>query len=78
LIICPHTTLDNAMQLAEQLRRHVADIAFPEVGQKTASFGVACYREGDQAEDVMKRADDALYRAKENGRNRVEQEDKVS
>ena len=78
LIICPHTTLESAMQLAERLRRHVAEIQFPEVGQKTASFGVACYREGDQAEDVMKRADDALYRAKENGRNRVEQEDKVS
>jgi len=78
LIICPHTTLDNAMQLAEQLRRHVADIAFPEVGQKTASFGVACYREGDQGDDMMKRADDALYRAKENGRNRVEQEELLS
>lgn len=38
----------------------------------TASLGVACRREGESLEDVLKRADEALYRAKAGGRNRVE------
>ncbi|MCD8532013.1 MAG: GGDEF domain-containing protein [Saccharospirillaceae bacterium] len=39
----------------------------------TMSFGVARRNRGETIEDVMKRADNALYKAKENGRNRVEQ-----
>jgi PleD family two-component response regulator len=42
------------------------------VRQKTASFGVATYRPDDQAKDIVARADAALYRAKDLGRNRVE------
>ncbi|MDO9192424.1 MAG: diguanylate cyclase, partial [Undibacterium sp.] len=38
----------------------------------TMSFGVTSYREGDTLKSLMIRADDALYRAKRNGRNRVE------
>lgn len=71
MVLCPGTALDGALQLAEQLRMQVASSAFPQVGQKTASFGVACYKQGDKADDVVKRADDALYAAKEGGRNRV-------
>lgn len=40
----------------------------------TASFGVALHRPGDTPENIMKRADEALYRAKGKGRNRVEVE----
>jgi diguanylate cyclase (GGDEF)-like protein/PAS domain S-box-containing protein len=76
MVLCPGTALDRAMQLAEQLRIEVESSEFPEVGQKTASFGVASYRQGDKADDVVKRADDALYAAKEGGRNRVVAEEK--
>ena len=37
----------------------------------TASFGVAQYRQGDTGEDLLRLADDALYRAKGEGKNRV-------
>ncbi len=37
-----------------------------------ASFGVTCFVEGDTEDSIVDRADKALYKAKENGRNRVE------
>nr|HML56547.1 diguanylate cyclase [Solidesulfovibrio magneticus] len=60
--------------LAERLRRAVADEPFAGVGRVTASFGLAAWRPGDKPEDLIKRADEALYRAKDGGRNRVERE----
>lgn len=41
-------------------------------GKITASFGVTQYKQGDTLSTIFKRCDDALYKAKENGRNRVE------
>jgi len=46
----------------------------PEAGSITMSMGVATYRDGDQIKPLIKRADQALYRAKRNGRNRTESE----
>ena len=40
--------------------------------KKTASFGVSIYNNDENVETIIKRADDALYKAKENGRNRIE------
>jgi diguanylate cyclase (GGDEF)-like protein len=72
LIVLPETEKDGAMVLAEKLRQTVAHYEFPLVGHKTASFGVTVYRHGDSIEGMMTRVDDALYRAKDGGRNRVE------
>jgi len=72
MIICPDTGLDEARDLAEALRRNVSVRAFAEVGTVTCSLGVAAFRPGDRCNTLAKRADDALYRAKGNGRNRVE------
>ena len=71
LIICPETPLAGAADMAETLRRAVEATLFPDVGQKTISVGVAALRPGESAEDLISRADVALYSAKNGGRNRV-------
>ncbi|MBV1952156.1 MAG: GGDEF domain-containing protein [Cycloclasticus sp.] len=70
LLICPETEIDAAVQLAEEMRRAVEVQSFATAGHQTISFGVATCGEGDKANDVVKRADDALYQAKNSGRNR--------
>ncbi len=72
LIIASNTDLAGATEVAEKLRQKIAEHAFPVVGGKTASFGVTAFRKGDNATDMLARADAALYRAKESGRDRVE------
>lgn len=71
LIICPQTRLKNAVQLAQSLRKLVEDYPFPEVGHLTASFGVSEFIEGKTAEQLIGKADTALYKAKLSGRNSV-------
>ena len=74
LLILPGTSLTNAASRAEQLRCEVqaAHIPCPQgVVRLTASFGVASGIPSD-AESLLHAADTALYRAKANGRNRVE------
>jgi diguanylate cyclase (GGDEF)-like protein len=75
LIACQGTRVRDAGRLAEKLRERVqqSDISGPN-GRiaVTASFGVALAPPGGSAADALKRADAALYRAKEGGRNRVE------
>ena len=76
-IILPGRTLPVARQFAEALRRAVEKISVMDrkSGQHlntiTASFGVTEYMTNDNYENIMRRADEQLYRAKELGRNRV-------
>ena len=71
MLICTNTTLEDAVALAERLRGLVASCAFPIVGHKTASMGVSSYRAGDDIRSLLVRADKALYRTKDAGRNQV-------
>ena len=64
--------LDHGIAAAEKLRAAIEAEDFGEVGPRTASFGVAIHRSGETAEQLVERADQALYRAKAGGRNRVE------
>ncbi|UTH74660.1 sensor domain-containing diguanylate cyclase [Chromobacterium sp. IIBBL 290-4] len=72
LAILPETGLANAAQLADKLRDKIASHDFPVVGRKTASFGVAEARPGEDIKELIARVDQALYLAKNQGRNRVE------
>lgn len=71
LIICPESTLDGLQQLAERLRLAVASKKLPIVEHKTASFGAAVFETDDSVETIISKADNALYLAKNQGRNQV-------
>jgi diguanylate cyclase (GGDEF)-like protein len=72
LVIAMPTARDEVIQCAEQIRCQLETINYTDVGRVTASFGIAIVTADDTVETLVKRADLALYRAKENGRNRVE------
>lgn len=72
MIICPNTDTEDAIALAQKLRMEISDNKFAVVGKVTASFGVSTFVSGDTPASCAKRADDALYIAKDRGRNRVE------
>ena len=75
VIIMPDTDLARGYQVAERLRRCIAADPFQANGAAltvTASVGVACLEHADDtAESILDRADQALYCAKRDGRNRV-------
>ena len=75
LIISPETDGPGAANLAGKLRLSIESNVFPTVGRVTASFGVASYQQRDTITRMIERTDQALYAAKEKGRNRVEMED---
>ena len=58
--------------LAEKIRQNIERHEFPATGAVTCSFGVAQFYEDDCVETIIKRADEAMYAAKQLGRNRVE------
>ncbi|HEV3424812.1 MAG TPA: bifunctional diguanylate cyclase/phosphodiesterase [Paraburkholderia sp.] len=68
--ILRHEGLASAIELAERLRGAISSIARPD-GYVTASFGVAEHRAGESIMALLDRADEALFRAKQSGRNRV-------
>ena len=72
MIVCTQTNLENIILLAEKIRKTIETFNFSVVEHKTASFGVATYQQKETLETMIDRADQALYIAKEKGRNRVE------
>lgn len=72
-VLMPGTTLSTATDAAEKLRRIVGGEAFPEGLRVTISVGVAEWQQGENLDSFIARVDEALYRAKEGGRNRVVQ-----
>ncbi|MBF0102842.1 MAG: GGDEF domain-containing protein [Desulfobacterales bacterium] len=72
LIICTETNLSDAHFLAEGIRKIIETYNFPIAGSKTVSFGVTERKPDDTIEHILARADAALYRAKNAGRNRTE------
>ncbi len=78
VVLLPETELKGAMALAENIRKYFEKAKLKggtdtkDFGKISISIGVAHHRLGETAEDILERADIALYQAKENGRNRVE------
>ena len=78
--ILPDTELKGAVMHAERLRVHAHFLSLQNVMPEKSislSIGVAQYRPGESASTLIERADTALYRSKEHGRNRVEWVDAV-
>jgi diguanylate cyclase (GGDEF)-like protein len=71
LIVCPATSVAQAQQLAETLRRSLHQQFWPGGLRLTASFGVAQHRHGEEIGVVIRHADRELYGAKACGRDRV-------
>lgn len=71
-VLLPNTEIDMAEQLAERLRRLINEVEIPQVGLISASIGVATFpQHADDPDILLKRADEALYVAKQAGRNQV-------
>ena len=76
-IILPGTSLEHAAKLADSLRTSVSEKKLvkrntgADVGRITMSFGVAQFSDGESIDDLIARADTALYQAKNAGRDQV-------
>jgi len=71
-VLLPNADCHSAAQVGERLRHCVEQAKIDTVGAVTISLGVAEWpTHGETAEQVFKRADEALYRAKQAGRNRL-------
>lgn len=71
LIVCPETSEENATTLALNLRKQIEETLFEKVGHKTMSVGVAQIKDEIDLDNLISNADNAMYFAKENGRNKV-------
>jgi diguanylate cyclase (GGDEF)-like protein/hemerythrin-like metal-binding protein/PAS domain S-box-containing protein len=71
VVLLPETDSEGARAVAEKLRQVIASNEFPIVNRITASFGVAELRKDESFRNWYKRVDDAMYKAKESGRNQV-------
>ena len=71
IVLLPGYDSTAASKVAEKLRHEVETHEFTGVGQRTVSVGVTAAKIDENEEDVFIRADNALYKAKESGRNRV-------
>lgn len=69
LIIAPNTTGQRALTLAERLRARIGSASFDTVARVTCSFGVCEYNGDEDADALVRRADDLMYRARRAGRN---------
>ena len=72
LIVCSNSSIENAVSIAEYVCGKVGTHLFESVGKVTCSIGVSSINQTDNIyKKIIKTADDALYIAKEKGRNQV-------
>lgn len=71
LVLCPGNNLAQSLEMAERLRVIIEQTSFPIANGITISLGVSEFQTGDTPDRFIMRADNALYHAKNNGRNCV-------
>jgi len=71
LIVSPHSNKESAFIIAEKIRQKISLFDFQTVGQITASFGVSEFTKDVNITSLFETVDLALYKSKENGRNKV-------
>jgi diguanylate cyclase (GGDEF)-like protein len=74
IVVLTNTQMDECLQVAERIRQSMQDEHFaemPDRGSVTVSIGVAQFREDEDLEDLLSRADENLYTSKETGRNKI-------
>lgn len=71
IILVPECSVNRCARIAEKLRKNIAEYSFPVERRVTCSFGVASFRDDESMDELIQRADEALYAAKLAGRNRV-------
>ncbi|MGE1152557.1 sensor domain-containing diguanylate cyclase [Pseudomonas kitaguniensis] len=74
VVLCPQTDGDQAHNLAMELWQSLRSAPMESVTRVTASFGVASWRGDEGIDELLLRADSAVYAAKQSGRDRVEAE----
>lgn len=72
LVICPETDINGTHAMAQKIRETIDRTSFLGGIKLTISGGISEYASSDDSDSLLRRADRALYRAKNNGRNRVE------
>ncbi len=71
VLILVGTNEKNAFKVVNNLRKTIEETEFAEVNNITCSIGITQLKECDKIDEIIKRADEALYIAKETGRNKV-------
>jgi len=71
ILICPDTDLSQAKLLAEKIRTAVEEETYPEQIHQTISLGVTQFQRNEPMSQLVNRADEYMYHAKQQGRNQV-------
>ncbi len=74
VLLMPMSNLQKSLVYAQKLREKISSLKFEKIEQITCSFGLVEYKAEDNEMSITKRADELLYLAKNNGKNRVEHE----
>lgn len=72
VLLLEDSTREDVMSKIEKIRTEIEAYDFDVVGKITSSFGITTFKHGDDTTSLFQRADKALYRAKKNGKNRLE------
>ncbi len=77
ILLCPSSDVEDAFNIAEKIRLIIYNTQFPELEQTTisASFGISRFNKDEDFDTALKRADVALYQAKQGGRNQTKVSD---
>jgi len=74
-MVLPDTELKEAKKAAKRIKDQMANMSFEEVDEVTVSMGVATYHKNEAIDDIVKRVDDLVYQAKDDGRNTIKFEE---